>query len=275
MRKKRDFSKIYSYSKLALFDKCQKGYYFNYLDPEIAPIKQQFIKPRDYKTKGQSVHNAITLFYYLPVKERTFDNLKECLFRSWFSEIEPDKKAPLGEAGGFKDLECERNVYLDSLNQLKNFFNLEKKNLSALFYIPTENIKKSFNDYEEMIQLLEGDILISGKFDRIDELKSNSLRVVDFKTGNGRADKFQLYFYKLLAELNFKKSVDVVSFYDLKRNKIIDYNVLNVDKKEIKEIVLKKVKQIKRVKKFLPKPSRLCNHCDFKEICPIFKKNVD
>ena len=57
-----DYSKIYSYSKLSLFDKCKKQYHFSYLDPEISPVKRQFIKPRDYKTKGQAVHGAITLF---------------------------------------------------------------------------------------------------------------------------------------------------------------------------------------------------------------------
>ena len=65
-----DFSKVYSVSKLELFEKCKKHYYFNYLDPEIAPIKKQFLKPRDYKTKGSAVHGAITLYYHLPKEKR-------------------------------------------------------------------------------------------------------------------------------------------------------------------------------------------------------------
>jgi hypothetical protein len=128
----RDFSKIYSYSKLELFNKCQQQYYFNYLDPVIAPIKKQFIKPRDYKTKGSAVHGAITLFYYLPFKARTFDNLKKCLKQAWFSEVDPEKKAPLGSLGGFKDIDHERKTYLDSLKLLSNFFKIEKKDPSRI-----------------------------------------------------------------------------------------------------------------------------------------------
>ncbi len=264
-----DFSKIFSFSKLKLFDKCKKQYYFNYLDPEITPIKKKLREPRDYKTKGQAVHGAITLFYHLPQNERTLTNLKKCLYQAWFSEKTPEKKPPLGKTGGFNDLNHERKAYRESLKLLSNFSEMEKSQPS-LFFVPTKEIKDSFCDYEEMIEFINDKFSVSGKFDRIDELKDGTLRVVDFKTSKNYQDIFQLEFYKLLAELNFKKKVKKVAFYYLVNKKIKEFDAVEIKKKDIKKEVLDRIEKIKGTKKFSPRPSRLCNYCDFKGVCPVF-----
>jgi len=265
-----DFSKIYSYSKLELFEKCKKQYHFYYLDPQIVPIKKQFKKQRDYQTKGQAVHGAITLFYYLPVQDRTFDNLKKCLKEAWFSEIDLFKEPPLGKLGGFDSLEHEKKIYYDVLRLLKNFFELNDFN-SNLFYLPTKNIKNSFSDYENLIKPLSEELFISGKFDRIDKFENNNLRIIDYKTGKKEGDQFQLDFYKLLAELNFDNKVSTVSFYYLDSGEGEDFDVSNLDQNRIKYQILEKIENIKNTQEFPPEPSGLCNHCDFQEICPIYK----
>ncbi len=266
-----DFSKIYSYSKLDLFDQCPQKYYFNYLDPEIAPIKKQFLKPKDYNTKGSAVHGAITLFYHLPKKERIFDNLKKCLKEAWYSELDIYRQPPLGLLGGFKDIEHERETYLESLRQLRNFLEIEKEEKPNPFYVPIKTIRKSFKDYERMIKFLNSKVAVSGKFDRIDELEDGGLRVVDFKTGKSKNGIDQLEFYKLLAEMNFNKKVKKVSYHYLNNGKVDDFDVSKTKTADIKKKILKKVKEIEETKEFNPRPSHLCNYCDFKEICPVFK----
>jgi len=261
-----DFSKIYSFSKLKRFEDCPLSYYFYYLHPTWKGFK----KPRDYKTKGLAVHGAITLFYYLPKSERTFKNLKALLKKAWFSEIDPKKEPPLGRLGGFESLRHERIVYAESLKLLKNFFYLEEKE-PQIFYLPTQKIRYSFDDYKELIVPINEEFSISGKFDRIDQLENDTLRVVDFKTSKENSDEFQLIFYKLLAELNFKKLVKKVTFYNLDEKKIIDFNVENIKKEEIKNKILEKIEKIENTKEFLPKMSGLCTHCDFFEICPAKK----
>ncbi|MBU3942582.1 PD-(D/E)XK nuclease family protein [Patescibacteria group bacterium] len=263
-----DYSKVYSHSKLDLFKKCKKGFYFNYLDPVIAPIKKQFCKPRDYKTKGSAVHGAITLFYYLPKKKRNFEGLKKCLKEAWFSELDIYRQAPLGLLGGFRDIEHEREVYGDALRQLQNFLEIEEDMKPSLFYNPVKTIRQSFEDYERMIQPLKKKLFISGKFDRIDELENGNLRIVDFKTGKSKNGIEQLELYKLLAEMNFGKRVDEVSYYYLNDGKIKSYDVANVDIKDIKNKILDKIDVIQKNKVFNTTRTRLCDHCDFKEICP-------
>ena len=262
-----DFLKIYSYSKLNVFDNCPKQYYLSYLDPEVTLIKKYFRKQRDYQTKGSAVHGAITLFHHLPSEKRTFKNLKESLLKAWFSDNNPWQEPPLGVSGGFKNLEHERKIYKESLILLKNFIQMETVN-PEIFYLPTKKIKDSFEDYQEMIKPLAKDIFISGKFDRIDKAENNSLKIIDYKTGGGDQDEFQLYFYKLLAELNFNKQVSIVSFFYLNKARIKNFEVPEMKTEKIKKQILKKIKKIKETKKFEIKKSGLCNYCDFKEICP-------
>jgi len=266
-----NFSKIYSYSKLEMFKKCRRQYYFYYLDPEISPRKKEFIKPRDYKTIGQAVHGAITLFYHLPPKERSFEKLKKILFQAWFSEKDPSKAPPLGESGGFRDINHERQSYRKALLLLKNFFQFKDIN-PPIFYLPSQNIKDSFDDYKEMIVPINNDFFISGKFDRIDKTESQGLKIIDFKTGKNQRDNFQLEFYTLLAEMNFKTPVQKVCFYYLESRKIVYFDFSKINRGETIKKIIKRIKTIQETKDFPPRPGKLCSHCDFKEICPAFKK---
>lgn len=262
----KDFSKVYSYSKIKRFEKCPLEYYFFYLHPEW----KGFQRPKDYNTKGSAIHNALTLFYHLESDQRSLDNLKKCLNDSWFADLDPKKKPPLGQIAGFKDIEHERKVYWDAMKMLEKFFELGDIN-PLLFYLPSKNIRYSFSDYEQMVKPINEEFFVSGKFDRIDKLEDGRLRIIDFKTGRDNQDKFQLDFYRILAEMNFDESIGVVSFYYLKNGKVKDFPVFESRSNEIKEQILEKLNKIKTAKEFVPKPSRLCDFCDFKQVCPVFQ----
>lgn len=104
MNKKVDYSKIYSPSKLDMFAKCPKSYYFYYLDPIYSQMENELKRqPQNiwkFHTLGKAVHNAITLFYHLPLEERTEERLLKNLKETWLSEAQWNKKPPLGKGGG-------------------------------------------------------------------------------------------------------------------------------------------------------------------------------
>ena len=273
-----NFSKIYSPSKIASFFECPKKYHFSFIDPVYSKMKNKLNKyPENiwpFNTLGKAIHNAITLFYYLPEDRRTEENLKEQLKKTWESEAMRNKKPPLGKWGGFENIEEEREYYKEAVLMLRNFLKIAE--IAPDFkYLPTDNLKKSIDDYINLITPISKDYDISGKFDLIIN-EGEFLHIIDFKTGKNEegADDFQLKFYKLLAEEKFKKPVKKTSFYFLRSGSIKESESKKEDSGKIKKEILGKIKEIKSTKDFIPQPSGLCKFCIFKTFCSK-KEEVD
>lgn len=269
-----DFSKIFSVSKINLFSECPQQYYFSYLDPVYRKLKGKLKREPEnifsFQTLGKAVHDSITLFYHLEPKERTKENLKKLLPETWRSEVFWRKKAPLGKWGGFKTIEAERETYREALELLLNFFQIAES-APPISYLPTKDLRNSIEDYKNLIVPLDEDWQLSGKFDLILE-EADGLHIIDFKTGKSRdTNDFQLRFYKILAEENFKKPVVKTSFYFLRKPEIKDFKI-EVDKKAIQEEIREKIDQIKSCEEFQPRPSKLCQFCLFRSLCPLKKE---
>lgn len=267
-----NYSKIYSYSKLNIFNQCPKQYHFSCIDPIYRKMKNKLQKTPQYifpfHTLGHAVHNAITLFFYLNPKERNALNLDLQLQAAWISEAMPRKLKPLGKWGGFKTIEEEREAYREAKIMLNNFLKLIEKD-PDIYFLPTKDFLESIEDYKKFIKPISSDIDVSGKFDLIIRDNSRSLHVVDFKTSKREDnDSFQLRFYKLLAELNSKEIVDNISFYYLRSGKKLTFNTKEINNEEIKEEIISKVTEILQQKEFLPRPSKLCKFCIFQTFCP-------
>ncbi len=270
-----DYSKIYSPSKLNLFIQCPQQYFFNYLDPVKTKMKTKLKQMPEniysFHTLGKAIHNAITLYYYLPLSQRTKENLMKKLEEAWVSEARWNKKPPLLEWGGFESIEEERGVYSEAIKMLRNFLKMADEN-PAIHYLPTEDFRRSIKDYQDLISPLNENYDISGKFDLIVQNDDGSLHIIDFKTAKKEeTDPFQLDFYQLLAELNFDKPVKKTSFYFLKSGKKKSFDVKKKAEK-IKEDVLKKIGKIQKTKEWQTKPSKLCQYCIFTSFCPAKKK---
>jgi len=271
MDKKVDYSKIYSVSKLGMFFECPKSYHFHYLDPVYSRMKSELkSRPENiwkFHTLGKAVHNAITIFYHSPPEQRTEERLKEYLKGTWQSEVMWNKKPPLEKWGGFETIEEERDSYREAILMLKNFFGIAELE-PEIEYLPTRDLRRSMDDYLNLITPLNQDFDISGKFDLITRVNDDSLHIVDFKTGKRKDDDFQLRFYKVLAEENFKKPVKKASYYFLKLGNKREFDLEEGETESIKEEILRKINQIKATDSFKPKPSKLCKYCLFKTFCP-------
>lgn len=271
-----DFKKIFSVSKLELFEKCPKAFHFSYLDPIYSKMKSKLRKEPAYiwpfQTLGKSVHDAITLFEHLEKEDKNLQDLKDQLKNSWRSEAMGQKLPPLGKWGGFKTLEEEREVYKKALELLSNFYKTYDSK-KVIKYLPTKDLLRSIEDYKSLRQPISEDYDISGKFDLIQVLADGNLEVVDFKTSKDeKYNNFQLRFYKLLAELNFKTPVSKASFYYLRTASIREFELKDEDIKEIKDEVLDKINKISITKDFEPNTSKLCQYCIFQSFCPAYKK---
>lgn len=272
MDKDIDYSKIYSPSKIEMFERCPKSYHFYYLDPIYSKMKTDLKKMPEnifsFYTLGRAVHNAITLFFHVSEDDRTWENLKNILKDTWTSEFQWNKKPPLGEWGGFKTLNEEKQAYSQALSMLKNFFAIQPKNLK-IEYLPTPDLRHSIQDYQKLIKPLTESFYISGKFDLITQNEDETLQIIDFKTGKKEDNNsFQLKFYKVLAEANFQKPINKASFYFLKSGNIKEFDLINQTAEDLKKEIVEKIDLINRTKDFEPKPSKLCKFCLFKNFCP-------
>lgn len=271
-----DFSKIYSPSKLKLYNQCPQQYYFSYIDPVNSKLKNKLKKlPHNiwkFQTVGKAVHNAITLFLHLPVEERTEQNLLKKLYECWFSEAQWNKKPPLGKWGGFKNLEEERESYAEAIRMLKNFFKMFHS-AGKIHFLPTKDLKNSIDDYKNLITKLSESYDISGKFDLILLEEDDSLYIIDFKTSKAEdRDSFQLNFYKVLAEGRFGKLVKKASFYYLRTGKKVDFDLKTINTQELKIGILNKIDGVINAAEYDPRPSKLCRYCIFINYCPAEKE---
>jgi len=267
-----NFSRIFSPSKIKQFDQCPKSYWFYFVDPIYYGMKKDLKKmPQNifsFNTLGKAVHNAITLFYYLSEKERALQNLKNILEITWVSEVMWNKNFPLGQWGGFSNLDEENESRNWAILMLENFYNIQPKT-KTLEFLPMKDFRHSFGDYETMITPINEDFDISGKFDLVLKNSDDTLDIIDFKTGKKEnEDKFQMLFYKLLAEKKFKKPVRNLYYYFLRSGKILEVDHSQLDKEKIMEDILKKVDEIRKTVNYEAKPTSLCKYCLFKDFCP-------
>jgi ATP-dependent exoDNAse (exonuclease V) beta subunit len=134
---------------------------------------------------------------------------------TWESKVVRNKKPPLGKWGGFTTVEEERKSYKEAQAMLRNFYKLCDAN-PGIAFLPAQDLKRSIEDYKNLITHLNDNYDISGKFDLIVKA-GDRLHIIDFKTSKKEeSDFFQLRFYKVLAEEKFKIPVERVSFYYLR-----------------------------------------------------------
>jgi putative RecB family exonuclease len=127
--------------------------------------------------------------------------------------------------------------------------------------------------------LVDGELVIRGYIDRLDVSPSGELRVVDYKTGGapreafeGRA-LFQLKFYALVLWRTRGVVPRVLRLLYLKDAEICDYrpDAEELERFERTLVALSEaVERAKRERDFRPKPSRLCDWCHHRALCPEF-----
>lgn len=229
-----------SHSSLAEFVRCPRAYYLKnvYKDPKTNH-KVQVVTPA--LTLGSSVHEVLESLSVIPTKNR-FDESLIAKFEKIWSKV-ADKK------GGFYDI-AKANEY----------FERGRLMLTSVAKNPGPLANLSVKISEELPQywLSEDDnIILCGKVDWLEYLPdSDTVHIIDFKTGNKRQDEnsLQLPIYYLLVRNTQKRGVDKASYWYLAGE-----NENNLEEKELPDLeaahnqvyaLAKKVKLAKQLKVF-------------------------
>jgi putative RecB family exonuclease len=251
---------IYSYSRLSTFDQCPLKFKYQYKDrikPEIGESVEAFM--------GSRVHEVMEKLYSdLKLQKRnSLDDLlayyKKIWDAKWYDEIEIRKN-------GFKE---------------QDYFNTGKKCI--------ENYYKRYKPFEEitlgvekriMIKLdPQGQYLITGKIDRVTQVKPGEYEIHDYKTSTSsvpsqeiinRDRQLALYHIGIQKEWPDAKKVCLVWHYvafDREMKACWTSKALERLEKE----TLEAIKRIEATQDFPAKKSPLCDWCGYRNICPQWK----
>ncbi|HUS60235.1 MAG TPA: UvrD-helicase domain-containing protein [Nevskiaceae bacterium] len=234
-----------SYSQIDTFNTCPLQYRYRYIQripvPPSAPL-----------SFGSSIHKTLRDFYQQVKdgKKPTEKDLLGLLSGNWVVE-------------GYANKVHERRRKKQGKQMLKDFY---QKGYDS------KNIPLSLE--QVFVIKISPSLKVGGKIDRVDRVKKG-LEIIDYKTGKvwdqKEVDKsLQMTVYALAATgrgIYAKKPEEVVlSFYFLGSGEKKTTRRTPNQLKEARQELQEKAKEINQ-SDFQPKPSKLCDFCDYKLIC--------
>lgn len=218
-----------------------------------------------YQARGTAAHLALQRLFDRPAGERTPEALYD-LFREAWSELRLGEYADL-----FASVEEERAWGVESLELLANYFSVEDP--------------RSFDPLDRELDMLEDldGITIRGILDRMEEVDGR-LVITDYKSGKAPPEQyalpafFALKIYALLIRRRTGRTPDAVRLIYLNGPTVYEIPVndtqLDAMDRQLRALWAAIDKALDD-DHFPPRPSRLCDWCSFKDLCPAFAGEQD
>jgi len=238
-------------------------------------VKAKFVEtPENFI--GNVVHLTLKDFFDIskvPIDERKKQDIGKMVRHSWarVPKNGMGKKYWTAEQRNklFKSIEQEKAFGLKTIAMLKN-------------YISSADLSVIPLSLEDWMEYRIGGFLIAGKIDRIDQDSSSFISVWDYKTGklpfHGTIDEIiendvQLPIYAIIAsKLNpFAEKIRTGLIY-IKYSKVYEKEFTKKELKDLETKVINIIEEAKEDKELLPKINKLCDWCEYKNICPAWKK---
>ncbi len=248
----------YSHSRISTFEQCRYKYKLQYIDKikvDIPTTIEAYM--------GSRVHEALE-FIYKQVQMGKVPELKEVL--GVYEKKWKDK--------------WDENILINK----KEYTAEEKKKKGKIFVINFYERHKPFDDgitigLETMDRLkLDEKNSYHIRIDRLAYLGNGVYEVIDYKTNSRIKTKEevdedrQLAMYSLWVKNKFGDAKEVRLVWDfLAFNKRVDSRRTDEQLEALKKEILRKIEIIENAESFPTKPSRLCDWCVYKQICPEWK----
>jgi putative RecB family exonuclease len=244
-------------SRAADFKSCPLLYRFRCVDrlPQTPSLAA---------TRGTLVHAVLETLFELPAPERTLDAARDMLPSAWQRVRE---EAPEVEQLFAQDVDgSEFAEWMTSAAALiGNYFRLED---------PSQLEPES---REQLIEVVVDGLRLRGYVDRLDVTPAGDIRVVDYKTGTSPREAFeakalfQMKFYALVLWRTRGVVPRQLRLMYLSDTDTLSYTPDADELARFERTVLAIWAAIQRAMQtgdFRPSPSRLCDWCDHKALCP-------
>lgn len=220
--------------------------------------------PSSAATRGTLVHAVLERLYDLPAAQRTAQAAAALLEPAWQQLLsrEPAVGELFADAG-------ELDTWLASARELLGgYFELED---------PTRLEPAAREQLVEVV--LPGGLRLRGIVDRVDRSPAGDLRVVDYKTGRAPGESFearalfQMRFYALVLWRTRGVIPRLLQLMYLGDREVLRYSpdaadLLATERKLV--AVWAAIESAIERREFVPRPSRLCDWCDHRALCPSF-----
>ena len=245
-----------SYSQLATFKVCPLHYKLRY-------ILNLPSAPSPALSYGISVHSTLRdiLLEAKTKKDFTSEELKDFLDKRWINE---------GYSGKLHEQKTHKQAE-GIIEKCWVNYKIEKPE--------TIGIETPFNFWMTRTDVKQDKIKIAGRIDRIDKLPDGRIEIIDYKTGKApkpgweKKAIFQLQIYALIYWRNHGVVPKLLQLIylgsaQLLRNSPSESDLLSTEKKLLQ--IAGEITDAMQDGKWTPTPSRLCDWCSFKGICPAF-----
>lgn len=249
--------KKYSNSKIQTFDNCRLKYKYKYIDKKD-PVVPQTIEA----FLGDKVHRTLEKLYQDLKYEK--DNTKEDLIKHyrkiWEEEWDDDILI-------VKDYEA-KHYKKKGERMIKEYYDRKKP------FNQAKTIGLETTDYYE----LDDERKIHIRIDRLASPEENIYEIHDYKTSNtlksqDEADRdLQLRIYALGVKNMYPNAEKITLIWHyLEHNREVKSEIQLDSLEEIEQRVLKKIDDIEEADEYPPRLSPLCDYCEYKKICPLWK----
>lgn len=244
-------------SRASDFMACPLLYRFRSIDRLPEP-------PSPGATRGTLVHKVLEDLFDLPAHDRTAERAGQMVPRTWQALTTADPVL----LDMFDDDQAEARWLRSCCEVLARYFTLEDPRRLE----PTE---REF--YVEA--LLTNRLLLRGFIDRLDIAPDGRIRVVDYKSGRSPGEAFearalfQLRFYALVLWRTRGVIPAVLQLIYLGNGEILRHepdaaDLLATERKV--GAVWQAIRHAEETGDWRPSPSRLCDWCSFRDLCPEF-----
>ncbi|RCW40455.1 putative RecB family exonuclease [Halopolyspora algeriensis] len=244
-------------SRAGDFKQCPLLYRFRVVDrlPET---------PTRAQVRGTVVHSALERLFALPVSERDPAHARELLTPGWEELL--TQQPELGTLFDGPD-DPELTSWLESASTLlDSYFELEDP----------RRLEPEACELKVETELDTG-VLLRGFIDRVDVAPTGEIRLVDYKTGAaprevGEAKAlFQMKFYALVLWRTRGELPRQLLLMYLADKQSLAYTPDEAELRRFERTlnaIWQAILRAGRSGDFRPNPSKLCNYCDHKPLCP-------
>lgn len=244
-----------SHSSLSQFRRCPRAYFLSYLFRNSNRNKIGVLSPA--LSLGSAVHNVIESRSELPIAERFKESMLVQFDKIWKSKYS-------GEQGGFHSSSYESTLHDRGEAMLKTVMDnpgpLLKLAIKVRGYGSLPDLPRYYISEED-------DLLLCGKIDWVEyDPDTDSVKLLDFKTGSGREDSesLQLPIYHLLVHNLQKRDVTGAYYWYLEQSPTPEEKELP-DLEEARAKVLAEGMKLKTARKLnhfkCPEGEAGCKYC--------------